>query len=427
MLQIMTKSPSLRPSTYVGPRSATEIMACKLLFRVMIPNARTRIRFDAENDSPDDDAEFEFVLAPPRLWTAIKILIAPNLWAGESFTAGKWYLRKGELSDFLEAVLKEAPRGFRRYYEFTATLRGLRYYLGQYVLNRYYTRKVKHHYEVDSRVYEIILDPEMVYTCGFFEEGNESLAAAQHNKLTAAIKRMELPQGPVKVLDIGCGWGATARALVMGHGQAEVCGLSISKGQIEWATRHDSQTLTPDQLRRIEYRVEDYADHDRLGVYDAISVIGMIEHVGLGGYDTFFDRVYKFLKPGGTALVHTIVSPMPADPTNRWIDRHIFTGGYSPSVSELVRAIERYPFRIAGLYLYRPRHYRRTIACWLENFKSNVGDLSHYLEQLGESESKADKFIRTWLFYLSGVRNMFSEDDPRSHQIIQVAIKKIAT
>jgi cyclopropane-fatty-acyl-phospholipid synthase len=156
-------------------------------------------------------------------------------------------------------------------------------------------------------------------------------------------------------------------------------------------------------------------------------VIGMIEHVGLGGYDTFFDRVYKFLKPGGTALVHTIVSPMAADPTNRWIDRHIFTGGYSPSVSELVRAIERYPFRIAGLYLYRPRHYRRTIACWLENFKSNVGDLSHYLEQLGESEARADKFIRTWLFYLSGVRNMFSEDDPRSHQVIQVAIKKIAT
>ena len=95
MLQIMTKSPSLRPSTYVGPRYAIEIMACQWLFRVMIPNARTRIVYDTENDSPDDDADFDFVLAPPRLWTAIKILFAPNLWAGESFTAGKWFLLKG--------------------------------------------------------------------------------------------------------------------------------------------------------------------------------------------------------------------------------------------------------------------------------------------------------------------------------------------
>ena len=423
----MTESLNLRPSSYVGPQSAMAILACKLLFKVMIRSPRIRVGFDEECDSPDVDAEFEFVLAPPKLSTAIKIMIAPNLWVGESFTSGKWYLRKGELSDFLETVLKDAPHGFRWYYEFTATLRGARYYLGQYVLNRYYTRKVKRHYEVDSRVYEKILDPEMVYTCGFFEDGNNSLAAAQRNKLTAAIRRMELPEGPVKVLDIGCGWGATARALVLGHAQAEVCGLSISKGQIEWATKHDSQTLTPDQLRRIEYRVEDYADHDRLGIYDAVSVIGMIEHVGLGGYDTFFDRVYKFLKPGGTALVHTIVSPMAADPTNRWIDRHIFTGGYSPSVSELVRAIERYPFRIAGLYLYRPRHYRRTIECWLQNFKSNICPMSHYFRQLGDSETKVEKFIRIWLFYLSGVRNMFSEDDPRSHQVVQVSITKLET
>src|ERR1700692_3490694 len=100
MLQIMAKSPNLRPSTYVGPRSAIEIMACRWLFRGILPNARTRIVYDTENDSPDDDADFDFVLAPPRLWTAIKILIAPNLWAGESFTAGGVFFIKGGRGGF---------------------------------------------------------------------------------------------------------------------------------------------------------------------------------------------------------------------------------------------------------------------------------------------------------------------------------------
>jgi cyclopropane-fatty-acyl-phospholipid synthase len=391
----------------------------------MIRSPRIRIVFN--HDLDHDDYEFDFVLFPPRLWTTIKILASPNLWVGESFITGAWYLSKGDLSDFLDAIRKDAPGRFERYYQFTASLRGLRYYLGQHLLNRYYTRKVKHHYDVDSKIYEMILDPEMLYTCAFFEDGNETLQAAQGKKLAAAISRLSLPHGPTKVLDIGCGWGAMARAVVRENPHAEVCGLSISKNQIDWAAKRDSQVLAIDQLCRIEYRLEDYVGHERTKFYDGISVIGMIEHVGLTGYDTFFNSVYRFLKPGGTALIHTIVSPIPADPTNRWIDRHIFTGGYTPSVSELTRAIERHPLRIVGLYIYRPRHYRRTIECWLQNFRSNVSCVSSYLRTLGESEAKIEKFIRTWLFYLSGVRNMFSEDDPQSHQVVQLAITKVGT
>jgi cyclopropane-fatty-acyl-phospholipid synthase len=402
-----------------------EIFICKLLLTIMIRSPRVRVAFNDDEDN--GDAEFDFVLLPPRFWTVIKIMALPNLWVGESFTAGAWYLRKGDLSDFLEAIRKDAPGGFEQYYRFTAALRGLRYYLGQHLLSRYYTRKVKRHYDVDSRIYEMILDPEMLYTCAFFEEANETLQVAQGKKLAAALSRMNLPQGPAKVLDIGCGWGAMARAVVREYPCAEVCGLSISKNQIDWAARRDSQVLAADQFCRIEYHLEDYVDHNRSKFYDGISVIGMIEHVGLTGYDTFFGCVYKFLKPGGTALVHTIVSPIPADPTNRWIDRHIFTGGYAPSVSELTRAIERYPFRIAGLYIYRPRHYRRTIECWLQNFRSNVSGVSSYLRTLGEPEIKIEKFIRTWLFYLSGVRNMFSEEDSQSHQVVQFAITKVGS
>src|SRR5580704_7947116 len=124
----MTTSLSARPSTYVGPRSKIEIVACKLLLKVMIRSPRIRIVFNRDLD--DDDDEFDFVLFPPRLWTTIKILASPNLWVGESFITGAWYLSKGDLSDFLDAIRKDAPGRFERYYQFTASLRGLRYYLG---------------------------------------------------------------------------------------------------------------------------------------------------------------------------------------------------------------------------------------------------------------------------------------------------------
>jgi cyclopropane-fatty-acyl-phospholipid synthase len=412
---------NLAPSNYVGPQGQIERLLCRYLYRLIIASERIAIAIDADDESTFDA---EFVLAPPRFWISVRILIAPNLWVGESYAAGFWYLRKGSLTDFLDVVRKEAPPIFKGYYELTAALRGFRYYLSQYLTNVRYTRKVRRHYEVDSRIYEMILDPEMVYTCGFFESCDQGLDVAQQNKLSLAITRLGLPVGPVKVLDIGCGWGATARALVRSHKHAEVCGLSISKGQIEWAQEHDGLLLPPDQRRRIAYRVEDYLDHHPYGTYDAVIVIGMIEHVGLGGYENFFRRLYGFLKPGGTAVIHTIASPAPGKPTNRWIDKHIFTGGYTPAISELIRAIEHQPFSITGLFIHRPGDYRRTIECWLNNFIENEATLAHYLLVEGETEGEIARFIRTWLFYLSGVRNMFSDDNPRSYQVVQACIRR---
>jgi cyclopropane-fatty-acyl-phospholipid synthase len=392
---------------------------------MMITSERIRIAFGDDGLRDVCQNDVEFVLCAPRFWTALKLMVAPALWVGESFTTGSWYLSKGNLSEFLRVIRNDAPAAFRRYYEFTAAFKGLRYYLSQYLLNNYYTRKVKHHYEVDPNIYEMILDEEMVYTCAFFEVGSETLEFAQQYKLAAAISRMELSQNHPRILDIGCGWGATARALVKYHPSVEVCGLSLSGNQIEWARRKDSLSLSTEQLSRIEYRIEDYTDHDRNAYYDAVSVIGMIEHVGLGGYYHFFSSIYRFLKPGGTALVQTIVSPTPGEPTNRWIDRHIFTGGYAPATSELVTAIERHPFRVAGIHVYGPRHYRRTIECWIENFTRNAGSIASYLTASGSSPGEVEKFIRTWLFYLSGVRNMFADDETLSHQVVQVCIKKL--
>jgi cyclopropane-fatty-acyl-phospholipid synthase len=415
------------PPNYVAPQSRLEIAFCRRLLNSMLPSERVRLDFGETNTaSKTDRPEADFVLAPPRLGTLLKLMLAPNLWVGESFIAGKWYLKKGNLSEFLLAGTTEASAAFRAYYDLTVNLKDLRHCIGQYLLNRYYTRRVRDHYEVDSAIYELILDDEMLYTCAFFDPQHDSLPAAQQNKLDIVIERMNLPSGSARALDIGCGWGAMARGLVRRHPGVEVCGLSISENQIAWAKKKDAACLTQPQSVRIEYRLEDYIDHPRSNHYDAVSVIGMLEHVGLAGYKHFFAKIHDVLKQGGKAVIHTIVSPTPGVPTNNWIDKHIFTGGYAPSISELVGAVERHGFHIAGLHMHPAGNYKKTIECWLDNLLKNTGAFRSHLAGLNYGREEIDRFMRIWVFYLSGVRNMFvGGGGEKCHQIAQLALTKL--
>jgi cyclopropane-fatty-acyl-phospholipid synthase len=411
-----------KPASYKGPQGRFERFLCETLFRLMLDTPQIKIDLHGPSQLLTDA---EFVLAPPRLWTIMKILVMPDMCVGESYVVGNWYLVKGSLTDFLDAVERNANAAFRSYYDFISRMGGWRYYLSQYILNKTYTRKVKEHYEIDSKIYELILDHEMLYTCAFFTNQEQDLATAQQNKLRITIERMALPEGPIRVLDMGCGWGGFARAIVKANRGAEVCGLTISASQIEWARKRDAEELSSHEAARIEYRQEDYVSHDRTECYDSISVIGMIEHVGLGGYDEFFAKIYGLLKSGGTAVIHTIISPLPAVPSNSWIDKRIFRGGYIPSISELIRVAERHSFHISGVHIHRPWNYRRTIECWLENFINNIDRVGGYLATTGYRAADTDRFIRTWIFYLSSVRNMFSGDRELSHQTLQLCIKKL--
>jgi cyclopropane-fatty-acyl-phospholipid synthase len=414
------------PTSYAGPRSRLERAVCSNLFGLMLDSTRIGLTVhESAAIAPNLACEPEFIVAPPGLWTTLKIMLTPHLAVGESYVAGEWYLEKGDLSDFLENLQPAATSSFRAYYRLFAKLKGFRFFLRQHLLTRYYTRKVKAHYDVDPRIYELFLDEEMLYTCGFFMSSNDDLAQAQQNKLTVTIERLALPKSRCRILDIGCGWGGLARAIVKKYPEVSVCGITISDSQIVWARSKDAKSLTPEQASRIEYRNEDYLAHDRPEYYDGISVVGMIEHVGLSGYADFFRKIRNLLRPEGCAVVHTIVSPNPTYPTNAWIDRHIFTGGHAPSISELVRAAEQQRFRIAGVYIYPPDHYRKTIEAWLENFQSNLNLIKQYLLAHDYDYGQIERFIRTWTFYLSGVRNMFSNTRQGSHQVVQVQLLRL--
>jgi cyclopropane-fatty-acyl-phospholipid synthase len=408
------------PVRYGGPRNVIERLICRWLFRLMIQDGK--IAVDYGLGAAGDTAEF--VIACPTLWAAIKIVLAPNLNVGETFVAGDWFLRRGKLSDFIALIKANPPRFYGAYYRCVSQFRGFRFYVEQFFLRRYFTRQVRSHYELDPVIYEFILDPELVYTCAFFDTPEDTLADAQQRKIATVISRMRLPEGPSHVLDIGCGWGATERALVRTYPEANVCGLTISRAQVEWASVRDQEHLSDGERARIEYRVEDFAAHKRRGHYDSICVVGLIEHVGLGGYGEFFRFIHDALKPGGTAVVHTIVAPVSEFPSNRWMDKHIFIGGYAPSVSELTHAIEQVPLALTGAYLHAPSEYRRTIEHWLENLQANrLRLIDHALARAGDREA-AERTFRMWDFYLSAVRNMFDPSESQTYQIAHICVSK---
>ena len=205
------------------------------------------------------------------------------------------------------------------------------------------------------------MDDECVYTCAFFDK-NESLEEAQINKYHTICNRLGLSGEKADVLNIGCGWGSFERYLVKQNDQIKVTGLSISESQIEWANQRNYTHLEEKQLNRINLKIEDYLIHKSTEGYNAIVAIGMVEHVGLSGYKEFFRKAHSLLKPSGKILVHMIVKPESAVPTNSWMDKYIFPGGYTPSIKEITESVEDLNLRVMGIYIHGPSHYASVVS-----------------------------------------------------------------
>lgn len=413
-----------RPPHYSVSRSRIGQWLVRTILPFLLGNNRVYVDYDDQLDASSTTSECEFLLAPPSLWPLIKILTFPAFQTGETYRNGKWYLKVGDLSLFLESLYRDKNRAFFRYFRFTYNLGFASFYVRQKLFTKHFTRQSKRHYNVDSDLYEMFLDDEMVYTCAFFESADTELEDAQRHKLDTVIDRMMLPGEPVRILDIGCGWGSLSRRITSSHQNVSYTGISIAKDQIDRAERIDQERLAPEQRSRIEYRLEDYADHqDPNGSgYDGISIIGMMEHVGLGHYGFFLAKICSLLKRDRRAVIHTIVSKRSNEPTNSWIDKHIFHGGYAPSLSEITKAVEACTCKVEAVYVYEPHHYRMTIQHWLNNFERNWATFKE-IKLSDWSEQRSDVLFRTWFFYLSAVRNMFAPE-AMNFQVAHVVIMK---
>ncbi|MFJ9559705.1 class I SAM-dependent methyltransferase [Streptomyces fuscichromogenes] len=225
---------------------------------------------------------------------------------------------------------------------------------------------ISHHYDVGNDFYELVLGPSMVYSCAYWEAGG-TLEGAQRDKLELVCAKLGLTPGQ-RLLDVGCGWGSLAIHAAREHG-VSVVGVTLSQEQAAYARKRVADEGLTD---RVEIRVQDYRDV-RDGPYDAISSIGMAEHVGADRYLEYARELYGLLKPGGRLLNHQIARRPQHDESaynvDEFIDAYVFPDGELAPVGTTVTQLERAGFEVRDVESIR-EHYARTLRRWVANLEA---------------------------------------------------------
>ncbi|MEW1779457.1 cyclopropane-fatty-acyl-phospholipid synthase family protein [Streptomyces sp. NPDC086777] len=227
-------------------------------------------------------------------------------------------------------------------------------------------RAISHHYDVGNDFYEVVLGPSMVYSCAYWE-ADGTLETAQRDKLELVSAKLGLRPGQ-RLLDVGCGWGSMAIHAAREHG-VSVVGVTLSQEQAAFARKRVADEGLTD---RVEIRVQDYRDV-RDGPYDAISSIGMAEHVGAERYLEYAQELYRLLKPGGRLLNHQIARRPQLDEStyhvDEFIDAYVFPDGELAPVGTTVTQLERAGFEVRDVESIR-EHYARTLRRWVANLEA---------------------------------------------------------
>lgn len=225
---------------------------------------------------------------------------------------------------------------------------------------------ISHHYDVGNDFYRLVLGPTMVYSCAVYDSEDSSLEEAQEAKLDLVCRKLGLQPG-MRVLDVGCGWGSFALHAAERYG-VNVVGVTISTEQAELVRKRVADAgLT----ERVDIRIQDYRDIDD-GPFDAISSIGMSEHVGREQLPGYVSQLHSLLRPGGRLLNHAIswnAGPADDDPDS-FIPRYVFPDGEMLSLSEVVVALEAGGFEVLDVEALR-RHYALTLRAWVRNIEEH--------------------------------------------------------
>ncbi|MFY9687234.1 MAG: cyclopropane-fatty-acyl-phospholipid synthase family protein, partial [Pseudolabrys sp.] len=315
------------------------------------------------------------------------LVFRPELALGELYMDGRLVVTQGSIYDLIVLLAcniwsDSAPGIARAYSKVRMALRPLH----QRNTARRAKRNVAHHYDLDGRLYQLFLDPDMQYSCAYFEHPGQRLEEAQLAKKRHIAAKLLIEPGQ-RVLDIGSGWGGLALYLAARCG-AQVTGITLSEAQLEYARRRaKNYGLTA----LVNFLGQDY--RVIAGSFDRIVSVGMFEHVGISYYDAFFARATELLAKDGVMLLHTIGRADGPSSTNPWIGKYIFPGGHTPALSEVLPAIERTGLIVTDVEILR-LHYAETLKAWRERFF------------VRRDEAKAlynERFCRMWEFYLAMV------------------------
>jgi cyclopropane-fatty-acyl-phospholipid synthase len=265
---------------------------------------------------------------------------------------------------------------------------------------------IRYHYDVSNDFYAAWLDPAMVYSCAYFENGNEDLATAQVRKIDHILRKIDVRPGQT-LLDIGCGWGALVIRAAQQFG-ARCVGITLSENQAQLARERVAQAGLDGQ---VEIRLLDYRDLD--GQFDRITSVGMFEHVGVQHLPAYFEKLNALLAPGGVAMNHGITSTDVAGRASpygggEFIDQYVFPHGELAHLSAVIKAMQQGGLEVRDVENLR-RHYARTCALWTENFESRIDEIG----QLTDARR-----LRIWHVYLAGCAYAFSHDWISLYQIV---------
>ncbi|OUC93162.1 class I SAM-dependent methyltransferase [Streptosporangium minutum] len=268
---------------------------------------------------------------------------------------------------------------------------------------------IHHHYDVSNRFYEWVLGPSMAYTCAVFPSEESTLEEAQHAKFDLVAKKLGLKPG-MRLLDVGCGWGGMVMHAAREYG-VKGLGVTLSRQQAEWAQKAIAEEGLGDLA---EVRHMDYRDVKESG-FDAVSSIGLTEHIGKEQLPFYFRFLYDKLKPGGRILNHCITRPTGTEKTinaGGFINRYVFPDGELESVGYLARQMEDLGFEIRHEENLR-EHYAQTLRYWCANLDEHWDEA---VEEVGQGTA------RVWRLYMAGCVVGFERNKIQLHQILGVKL-----
>jgi cyclopropane-fatty-acyl-phospholipid synthase len=386
--------------------------------------------YDGSSAGPDD-APYRFHVATERGLSYLMSTPDPDLALGRAYVSGDLQMFGAHPGDPYEALValkdgikfrrpsptelvnlvrslgishlvppppppQEAPSRVRRIFE------GFRHSMNRDA------EVISHHYDVSNRFYEMVLGPSMTYTCAVFPYEDATLEEAQTTKYELVAHKLDLKSGQ-RLLDVGCGWGGMVRHAAKEYG-VKALGVTLSRQQAEWAQEEIKRQGLDDlaEVRHLDYRLVEE------GGFDAVSSIGLTEHIGVRNYASYFGFLRDKLKPEARLLNHCITRAdnRQSNRTGEFIDRYVFPDGELAAPGRLVSAVHDAGLEVHDVENIRI-HYAKTLAGWCANLEANWDEC---VAEVGENT------CRVWGLYMAGSRLAFERNEIQLHHILAAKV-----